>query len=119
MPLFFDDHWFTQKLSQRGQSRADFARALNIDDAALAMIWKDQRTMTPQQMAQAARFLDVSETELREHAGRGAVQKLPEDQNIDIPARLDHIAARLEAIERALKDLRHIVLAHNMPSPPK
>ncbi len=113
MALFFDENWFAQKLSQRGQTRKDFSRALDMDDEALALIWKDQRALTPRELALAAQFLGVSPQDILDHAGRGALQKPDADKRArgDIHARLDEISARLEAIERILADLKHIILA--------
>ena len=113
MALFFDRDWFAQKLSEQGRNPADFARALNMAEAELAMIWKDQRSFTPPELAQAAQFLGVSQKEVLDRAGRGALQKPPinrEDAQIS-QAQLDEISTRLENIERILADLRHILLA--------
>ena len=113
MALFFDRDWFGQKLSELDHSPADFARALNMDETTLAMIWKDQRSFTPPELAQAAQFLGVSQEEILDRAGRGALQKPPRaspDAQIG-QTQLDEISARLENIERILADLRHILLA--------
>jgi hypothetical protein len=47
LALFFDGPWFAARLAELGLERADLALAAGLSDADLAMIWKDQREVTP------------------------------------------------------------------------
>ena len=114
MALFFDQDWFSARLEERQADKAMLAEALGISAEVMAMIWKDQRALDPDQVRKAARFLNVSEGEIIKYAGI-ATPRQP--QTADKPSgREDNdIALKLDRIERQLAELKHMVMSQNLP----
>ena len=69
MALFFDAPWFDQRLQARGLDRADLAVVAEMDDAELALVFKDQMELSAGQVAAFAELLGVSAAEIAQHAG--------------------------------------------------
>ncbi len=101
MALFFDGEWFDARLSAVHLSRADLARALGLDEAAIAEIWKDQRELSAREVALIAALLDVRPEDIAGHAGIST--PLPQG-----PAQAE-LRARLERVERELQDIKKLL----------
>ena len=113
MALFFDQDWFSARLAERQADKAMFAEALGVSAEVMAMIWKDQRALDPDQVRKAARFLDISEGEIIKYAGIATPRK---PQTAEKPNRREEdIALKLDRIERQLTELKHMVMSQNLP----
>lgn len=103
MALFFDAEWFDARLGERGVSRAVLAAAVGMSEADLALVFKDQREISAQQVAQMAELLGEPAGEVASRAGVSTPapgQAGTHDQRID---RLERRVAVLEAEIAALK----------------
>ena len=69
MALFFDAAWFDEKLKERGLTRRVMAAAAGLSDADLALIFKDQKELTAQDVATFADLLAVPPAEIARQAG--------------------------------------------------
>src|SRR6202020_3100823 len=69
MALFFDAEWFDARLAANGHSRGDVARALGINGADVALIWKDQRELSAREVGVLSGLLGATPHETAEHAG--------------------------------------------------
>ena len=69
MALFFDAPWFDDRLQARELNRADLAVVAEMDDAELALVFKDQMELSAGQVAAFAELLGVSVAEIAQHAG--------------------------------------------------
>lgn len=101
MALFFDARWFDERLAERGLSRAILAAAAGLDEAALALVFKDQRELTSAQVKVFAEMLGATPTEVAEHAGVATPHRAAPSSGVE--ARLAAIEARLAAIEGLLR----------------
>src|SRR5271155_5187872 len=103
MALFFDATWFDQRLASLGLVRATVAMALGLSDQEIGDIWKDQRELSPRDVAILANLLDTPPAEVAERAGISTpVPKAPDPS-------LKEISERLARIETALAELTALV----------
>src|ERR1700722_18107070 len=107
MALFFDAEWFDARLAARSLSRSDVARVLGIDDADVALVWKDQRELSARDVGVIAALLDATTHEVAAHAGVST--PVPQPAPIDSAALTDVLADiqnRMTRLERALADVK-------------
>jgi transcriptional regulator with XRE-family HTH domain len=102
MALFFDAEWFDARFAERGLSRGVLAAAVGIDEAELALAFKDQREISARDVARMAELLGAPVAEVASRAGvstpapgRGGYEQRM--------AALEARIARLEAEIAALK----------------
>ena len=69
MALFFDQDWFDARLARAHLTSEAVAAALGVDAEALAEIRKDQRELTPDQVATLATLLAEPVEEVVKRAG--------------------------------------------------
>lgn len=112
MALFFDQDWFDQRLSAVDRTHDDVAALLRLSSIQVAEIWKDQREMLPHEVSALAKFLDATPEEVADHAGVSTpVPSQPSEVDLSaVLARLDEMNGRLVRVERALVDLKSLVL---------
>lgn len=101
MALFFDVAWFEARLAERGLGRGALAAGAGLDDAAIALVFKDQRELSAAEVVAFAELLGVAPAEVADHAGVST--PVPDAGGVE--ARLERIEARLAAIEAALARL--------------
>lgn len=64
-----DTEWFRARLRDRDLSQRGFAKLLGLDPAAVSLLLRGQRRMTPEEAHQMSVFLGVTVTEVLRHAG--------------------------------------------------
>jgi transcriptional regulator with XRE-family HTH domain len=101
MALFFDAEWFDARLGERGLSRRVMAAAAGMDEAELALAFKDQRELSAPEVAAFAELLGVSAQEV---AARAGVSTPVPGQ--DAAARIGALEQRVAALEAELARLR-------------
>lgn len=69
MALFFDVDWFEARLGERGLSRPVLAAAAGLSEADLALVFKDQRELSAEQVGRFAELLGESAQEIAARAG--------------------------------------------------
>jgi hypothetical protein len=69
MALFFDAAWFDAKLAERGLSRRVMAAAAGMSEADLALVFKDQRELSAEEVASFAELLGEPAAEIALQAG--------------------------------------------------
>lgn len=112
MALFFDQDWFDEQLASLGRTREDIADLLSLSATQVGEIWKDQRELLPHEVSALARFLGETPAEVADHAGVSTpVPAMPSAPDLAaVLSRLDEMNGRLERVERALVDLKTLVL---------
>lgn len=106
MALFFDQTWFDAKLAAVGASREDVGRLLHLTHEQINELWKDQRELTAQNVAQLARFLNTSPAEI---ALRGGISTpLPRDDK-GLDERFDQLETKISRVEALLLELKLLV----------
>jgi len=112
MALFFDSQWFDARLAGAALKRADVATALGLSAEQIAEVWKDQRELSANDVRLLAALLSVPAAEI---ASRAVVSTpVPKDA----PSHeLAEIGERLARVERALAELKALVLALGAKSP--
>ena len=103
MALFFDQTWFDTLLKQRGSTREDIARLLQLTAEQVGELWKDQRELRAGEVLALARFLNASPAEVASRAG--VSPPVPADP-ADVSARLDAMEERLQRLERLMLDVQ-------------
>ena len=112
MALFFDSQWFDARLVGAGLKRDDVATALGLSAEQIAEVWKDQRELSANDVRLLAALLSVPAAEIASRAGIST--PVPKDA----PSReLAEIGERLARVERALAELKALVLALGTRSP--
>ncbi|MDZ4741100.1 MAG: helix-turn-helix transcriptional regulator [Alphaproteobacteria bacterium] len=106
--LFFDQDWFDAKLRERGATREDIARLLQLTADQISEMWKDQRELRAAEVLALAKFLNVSAAEAADRAGVSTPK--PPDA-ADANARLDEMCERLTRIERMIGELKALTLS--------
>ena len=101
MALFFDTAWFDGKLAERGLSRRVMAAAAGMSEADLALVFKDQRELSAEEVGVFAELLGVSPTEIAKQAG---VSTPVPGQGAE--ARIAALERRVAALEAELARLR-------------
>lgn len=108
MALFFDQDWFDARLKERGASREELGRLLQLSGEQIAEVWKDQRELRAHQVAAMATFLNVAATEVARRAG---VSTPAPSAASDVNARLDEMNDRLQHLERMMVELKTLILS--------
>jgi len=93
MALFFDAPWFDAKLAERGLSRRVMAAAAGMSEADLALVFKDQRELSAEEVAVFAELLGEPAAEIARQAG------------VSTPVPGQGAEARLAALERRVATL--------------
>ena len=106
MALFFDQAWFDALLKQRGSSREDIARLLQLSSEQVAELWKDQRELRAQDVLAISRFLNAPVAEVATRAGVSTPVPV---EPADVTARLDDMNERLGRLERTMVELKALV----------
>jgi uncharacterized protein YceH (UPF0502 family) len=101
MALFFDAEWFDARLAGRGLTRGVLAAAAGLSEADLALVFKDQREVSPGEVAVFAELLGESAGEVASRAG----------VSTPAPGQAGGAEARLEALERRVAALEAEVAA--------
>jgi transcriptional regulator with XRE-family HTH domain len=106
MALFFDQAWFDAQLQALGLTRTEIALALGLTSSEVEEIWKDQRELTPRDVATLAQLLAASPHEIAVRAGVST--PLPSTHGTDgaVTKRLDRVEASLERVERELANIK-------------
>jgi transcriptional regulator with XRE-family HTH domain len=107
MALFFDQAWFEARLKERGASREDLARLLQLSAEQIAEVWKDQRELSAKQVAAMANFLNVAAAEV---AGRAGISTPMPSEATDVTVKLDEMNERLQRLERMMVELKTLIL---------
>ena len=106
MALFFDADWFDARLGERGLSRGVLAAAAGLNEADLALVFKDQQELSAGQVAIFAELLGASAAEVASRAG----------VSTPTPGAPD-TAQRIAALERRVAALEAEVARLSRPSP--
>jgi transcriptional regulator with XRE-family HTH domain len=93
MALFFDAAWFDGKLADRGLSRRILAAAAGMSEADIALVFKDQRELSADEVAVFAELLGVPPAEIAKQAG------------VSTPVPGQGAEARIAALERRVAAL--------------
>jgi len=121
MALFFDQKWFTDRLNDMGRTPNDLAEAMAIPLIELAAVWKDQRELSVDEVRAMAQFLKAPIEEVASRAGVST--PIPSDpgegsaEGGDLAAvleRLDEMTHRLDRLERAVGDIKALLLDHRL-----
>ncbi len=112
MALFFDQSWFDQRLVAVGATPDDICGLLHLSTEQVEEIWKDQRELLPHEVSALAGFLQASPGEVADHAGVSTPLPHPAvaTDMASVSARLDEVNARLMRMERALFELKTLML---------
>lgn len=112
MALFFDQDWFDQQLQSIARTHGDVAALLHLSPVQVAEIWKDQRELLPHEVGALAKFLNTTPAQVADHAGVSTPVpgELDDADLSSVVKRLDEMNGRLDRIERALVDLKSLVL---------
>jgi transcriptional regulator with XRE-family HTH domain len=112
MALFFDQDWFDEQLALLGRTKSDVADLLGLSATQVSEIWKDQRELLPHEVSALATFLGEAPADVADHAGVSTPVPTPPATGdlTAVLARLDEMSGRLERVERALVDLKTLVL---------
>ncbi|MBS0335191.1 MAG: DNA-binding protein [Proteobacteria bacterium] len=97
MALFFDAEWFDARLGERGLSRAVMAAVAGLDEAELALVFKDQREVSAGEVAAFAELLGVGAGEVASRVGVSTPRPGADDPWARIGALEERVAA-LEAL---------------------
>ena len=114
MALFFDQDWFDAQLKACGLSREDAARALGLSPSQIAEIWKDQRELMARDVLALAKLLGASPADVADRAGVST--PVPEEaeetdaSSAAVLAKLDELAERVGRVERAVVELKALIL---------
>jgi plasmid maintenance system antidote protein VapI len=102
MALFFDAEWFDARLAAVGLSREMLAAALGLTPDDLALLWKDQRELSEQEVRMIAAVIGAAPEDVALHAGVSTpVPKAP----ADVETRLARVERELEATKAQLAAL--------------
>ena len=117
MALFFDQNWFDQQLVAVDRSLEDICGLLQLSAEQVGEIWKDQRELLPHEVSALASFLHVTPAEIADHAGVSTPvpPKAGDTDLASVVARLDEVNGRLMRLERALFELKSLVLDRRPP----
>jgi transcriptional regulator with XRE-family HTH domain len=111
MALFFDKEWFDAKLAEFDMSRQELAMALGLRRSDIEDIWKDQRELSAREVATLASLLKAAPEEIAVRAGVSTPvpPKIPRDFESFGEALAD-LAARLDRLERAMLEIKSLLL---------
>ncbi len=118
MALFFDQDWFDQQLKALDATQEDVAALLRLSAVQVAEIWKDQRELLPHEVSALAKFFKVTPADVADHAGVSTPVPSSHEGTADLGVlvdKIDEMNGRLVRIERALVDLKSLVLEQRAP----
>lgn len=101
MALFFDRQWFEDKLVERGLNRRIMAAAAGMSEADLALVFKDQRELSAEEVGIFADLLGVLATEVADRAGVST----PVPGQADLAGRVLELERRVALLEAELARL--------------
>ncbi|TNE57212.1 MAG: XRE family transcriptional regulator [Alphaproteobacteria bacterium] len=105
MALFFDQVWFDERLKTLGLSHEDLAGEMGLSLTELAAIWKDQRELTPDDVAIIADVLLAEAEEVAKRAGCSTPHPLaPPADETPLARRLQALEARVAELEKRLAE---------------
>jgi transcriptional regulator with XRE-family HTH domain len=113
MALFFDSAWFDAHLVAAGLQRADIAAALGLNSEQLGEVWKDQRELSANDVRLLSALLAMPAAEVASRAGVST--PVPRETASGVTA-LAELAERLTRVERALAEIRALLLEMRRPS---
>lgn len=102
MALFFDRQWFEEKLAERGLNPRIMAAAAGMSEADLALVFKDQRELSAEEVGIFADLLGVPATEIADRAGVST----PVPGQGYLAGRVAALEKKVAALEAALARLR-------------
>ena len=102
MALFFDRGWFEAKLAERSLSQRVMAAAAGMSEADLALVFKDQRELSAEEVGIFADLLGVPAAEIADRAGVST----PVPGQGDLTGRLLALEKRVATLEAELARLR-------------
>jgi transcriptional regulator with XRE-family HTH domain len=103
MALFFDAPWFDDRLGERGLTRAVLAAAAGLSQADLALVFKDQREVSAEEVARMAELLGVPAAEV---AGRAGVSTPTPGQAGALDRRIALLEAKVGRLEAEIAALK-------------
>jgi transcriptional regulator with XRE-family HTH domain len=104
LALFFDGAWFANRLASIGLDRADLALAMGISTADLALVWKDQREVSPSEVDCIAALLGEDPDVIASRCGistRVAPQDMPSTYTGDT-RRIAELEERVAVLEQTV-----------------
>lgn len=102
MALFFDAAWFDAQLAERHLTRAMLGQLLGHSEAAIHEMFKDQRELSPRDVAELARLLNLKPELIALKAGVSTPVPIA---SASLEMRLEAVEARLARIEALLAGL--------------
>jgi len=102
MALFFDAAWFEARLGERGLTRRVMAAAAGMSEADLALVFKDQREVSAEEVGIFADLLGVSPAEVALNAGIST----PVPGQDDLAGRIATLERRVAMLEAELARLK-------------
>ncbi len=108
MALFFDSAWFDARLASAGLTRAMIAAALGLTEMQVGELWKDQRELSADDVRMLSALLGAPPAEIADRAGISTPvpKQAPPDAAV-----LGDLAERLTRVERALAEIKSLILA--------
>jgi hypothetical protein len=111
MSLFFDKEWFEAKLATLGLDRAVLGAAAGLDAEALDAVFKDQREVSPAEVAAFARLLATDAREVAQRCGVSTVEPSGRDPwraapaSANTEAEFARLHARIDRLERLMLEV--------------
>lgn len=105
MALFFDVAWFDHRLAARGLDRSALAAAGGLSIEALSDVMKDQREVSPVEVAAFAALLGVEPAEIARRCGVTTRTAAPPKDD-GLPSRIAALEGRVAALEAQLDLIR-------------
>ncbi|WP_332765479.1 helix-turn-helix domain-containing protein [Phenylobacterium sp.] len=102
MALFFDAAWFEERLAERGLTRRVMAAAAGMGEAELALVFKDQRELSAEEVGIFADLLGVPAAEVARNAGVST----PVPGQEDLTGRVAALERRVASLEAELARLK-------------
>jgi hypothetical protein len=103
LALFFDTTWFAARLAALGLERDDLALAAGISEDELALIWKDQREVSPLEVDCFAAMLGETPETIASRCGATTKPALTRSQmDIDPGGRLAELEDRIAMLEQTV-----------------